>query len=87
MAGALTMKAADIIAARLAVNESEIRHMREDIREIKEAIRETKVSMAAITATMQQVRGGWKALAAAGAVGGTIVAAAAKVVPLLTRSP
>ena len=85
MAGTLAMKGLDIIATRLAVNESEVRHLREDVREIKDAMRETKNSIAAINESMQQVRGGWKALAAAGAVGGSIVAGILKFFPILPR--
>jgi len=81
----MTRKAVNTIMARLAVNESEVHRVREDIREMKQSLHDTRTSLAAINDMMQQVRGGWRALAAAGAVGGAIAAAIIKLVPMVPR--
>lgn len=39
----------------------------------------------AIKITLAQAKGGWRALAAAGAIGGAIVAASAKILPFVVR--
>jgi anti-sigma-K factor RskA len=64
---------------RLATVETEVRHLRADVVELKGDVKgmaqATDTRLKSIEETLAQAKGGWRALTAAGAVGGAIVGA------------
>ena len=73
------MTPSSTLPERMATVETEVRHVRDDVAEIKADVKEmaqaTDVRLKAIEETLAQAKGGWRALTAAGAVGGAIVGA------------
>ena len=73
------MTPSSTLPERMATVETEMRHVRDDVAEIKADVKEmaqaTDVRLKAIEETLAQAKGGWRALTAAGAVGGAIVGA------------
>jgi hypothetical protein len=63
--------------ADVAVHATRLERLETDLTDIKQDIR-------VIRDFMVQTKGGWRALAAAGAVGGAVTATIAKVLPYLT---
>ena len=73
------------IPERMATVESEVRHVRLDVGEIKQDVKATQADVSAIRDQLAQMRGGWRAILAAGAIGGAVVAAVAKFLPMMPR--
>lgn len=69
----------DTLQTQVAVMESEVRHIRDNVDKIEGRLDNIDKTLAEIQQTLAQAKGGWKAIAAAGAIGGAIFGLLAKV--------
>ena len=68
----------DNLHTQVAVMETELRHIRDNVDKIEGRLDNIDKTLAEIQQTLAHAKGGWKAIAAAGAIGGAIVGVFAK---------